>query len=147
MWKEIVTDQRFETSLSNVQVMRDSSIVEAEFIWLYLVLPYEGEHDANEIKKWLCESILRKSTSLKETESQKLNKPYTVLSLEWKDEPLKDKEINHYIKKEQSFKVRLDLNPSTNTDIFSMNFRTYEEAFEFVTSEYKKVVFRMKIII
>lgn len=147
VWKEIVTDQRFETSLSNVQVMRDSFIVEAEFIWLYLVLPYEGEHDANEIKKWLCESILRKSTSLKETESQKLNKPYTVLSLEWKDEPLKDKEINHYIKKEQSFKVRLDLNPSTNTDIFSMNFRTYEEAFEFVTSEYKKVVFRMKIII
>jgi len=68
-----------------------------------------------------------------------------VLSLEWKEEPLDDEEIEYLIEKEsgQGFRVQFDFYPKTS--IFSMNFRTYEEAHEFVTLEYKKVVFRIKV--
>ncbi len=68
-----------------------------------------------------------------------------MLSLEWKEEPLDDEEIEYLIEKEpgQGFRVRFDFYPKTS--IFSMNFRTYEEAHEFVTLEYKKIAFRIKV--
>ena len=70
---------------------------------------------------------------------------YDVLSLEWKEEPLDDEEIECLIEKksEQDFRVQFDFYPKTS--IFSMNFRSYDEAHEFVTLEYKKVVFRIKV--
>ena len=118
------------------------------FNYLYLILPYEGKFDANEIKEWLCGRILRKSTDIKKTCRQKQVRTYNaydVLSLEWKEEPLDDEEIEYLIEKEsgQDFRVQFDFYPKIN--IFSMNFRTYEEAHEFVTLEYKKVVFRIKV--
>lgn len=148
IWDEILADQRFKTNSFNAQISSKDLVIEAMFNYLYLILPYEGKFDANEIKEWLCGRILRKSTDIKKTCRQKQVRTYDtydVLSLEWKEEPLDDEEIEYLIEKEsgQGFIVRFDFYPKTS--IFSMNFRTYEEAHEFVTLEYKKVVFRIKV--
>lgn len=144
VWGELIADPQFETSLSNVQISSEDSVDEALYICPYLVLPYEGKYNANEIKEWLC-GILRKNAGRKGTGSQELTETYNVLSLEWTDEALDDKEIEYFIQKNQGFDVQLYLDFRDRNNIFSMNFRTYEEAYEFVMSEYKKVVFRMKV--
>ena len=82
-------------------------------------MPYEGKFDANEIKEWLCGRILRKSTDIKTTCRQKQVRTYDtydVLSLEWKEEPLDDEEIEYLIEKEpgQGFRVRFDFYPKTS---------------------------------
>lgn len=143
VWDELLADHRFEPNSSYVQISSDDSVYEATFECLYLILPNEKTFDANEIKEWLCGHLLQRNTVIKETSDQKQSRKYIVLSLYWKDETLNDSEIEFFIKKEAGFNVGFLFYPKIS--ILSMNFRTYEEAHEFLTLNYKKIVFRMKV--
>ena len=144
VWEELLTDQQFEANLCDLQVSGEDITAEAVHHQPYLILPDKRICDAYEIKHWLC-ARLQKNTAKTETCDQKITRTYHVLSLDWTDEKLNEEEIEYFIKKEQEFVVKFQFYNMDVCNIYAMNFRTYEEAYAFVKSEYRKVVFRMKV--
>lgn len=145
VWEEFLMDQHFDINSSNVQASNEGIVDVAVFARYYFISPYEEDYDAHQIKNWLCSRILRKNASKEDACGQETAKTYNVLSLEMDDEKLDDEEIEYLIKKEKGFNVRFHFYPKDTNTIFGMNFRTYKEAYEFIKSEYRKIVFRMKI--
>lgn len=144
--KKLEADQQFETNSSNVQNLNENIVEEVIDNQFYFISPHEKDYDADIIKKRLYTKILRRNADIEKTSTQEITQRYDVLSLDWKDEKLNDEEIEYFIEKKQElFCVKLHFIPMEIDHIDAMNFRTYAEAYEFVKSEYRKVVFQMKV--
>lgn len=136
-------DQQIDSSIE--QNLNENTVEEVIVKQFYFISPYEKQYDTDTIQKRLYAELLQRNVDVEKTSSQEITQRYEVLSLEWKDEKLNDEEIEHFIKKKQDFCVYIHFVPMEIEHIKAMNFRTYEEAYEFVKSEYGKVVFRMKV--
>lgn len=144
IWEELLADQRFECKSSEEQISDKDLSSEVAVSLAYLVSPYKNIFDAHYIKELLYGKILRQNTENEEADSQERNRTYNVLSLEWREDGLSEEETEQFIKEEElGVKVPILFYPINIDNIHAMKFQTYEEAYEFVKSEYRKVVFRM----